>query len=61
MSKIGSINLELTEFIENMGIEHTPDQLTDNERTAVKIELVNTIEKNSCESDCPHKLMLGLL
>jgi len=44
-----------------MGIENTPDQLTDNERAAVKIELINTIEKNSCESDCPHKLMLGLL
>jgi|JI7StandDraft_1071085.scaffolds.fasta_scaffold153659_3 hypothetical protein len=61
MSKIGNINLELTEFIEAMGIENTPDQLTDNERAAVKIELINTIEKNSCESDCPHKLMLGLL
>lgn len=61
MSKIGSLNLELSEFIESMGIENTPDQLTDGERDAVKDELNNTIVANSCESDCPHRQMLGLL
>ena len=61
MSKIGNINLELQELIEDMGITHSVSELTDEERTAVKSNLSETIRTNSCEVDCPHILMLGML
>lgn len=60
MSKIGNINYYLQELIEDMGLD--PSQpLSDEEREAVKANLRETIRTNSCEADCPHNLMLGLL
>lgn len=61
MSKIGNVNLMITEIAEDLGIENDPSNFTDNERAEVKAELNNTIVANSCESDCPHRQMLGLL
>lgn len=61
MSKIGSINLELEEHLSFMGIDHSVSELTDEEREAVKDNLKETIRTNSCETDCPHVAMLGLL
>lgn len=61
MSKISEINLLVTEIAENMGIENSPSNFTDDERAAVKANLAETIRTNSCESDCPHRAALGLL
>lgn len=60
MSKLGTANLELQELIEDMGLD--PSQpLSDEVREAVEDNLKETIRTNSCEADCPHRIMLGLL
>lgn len=61
MSKIGTINLDLQELVDEMGIENSVAYLTADEREAVKNNLRDTIKTNSCEADCPHRTMLGLL
>jgi hypothetical protein len=61
MSKIGTINLDLQELVDEMGIENSVGNLTTDEREAVKANLRETIRTNSCETDCPHVQMLGLL
>lgn len=61
MSKIGTVALDLQELIDEMGIENSVTNLTNDEREAVKSNLSETIKTNSCEADCPHRLMLGLL
>lgn len=61
MSKIGNINLELTELAESMGIENTPANFTEDEKRAVRANLNETIRTNSCEVDCPHRQMLSML
>ena len=61
MSKIGSLNLEITEIAEDLGIENDPANFTEAEKQAVKSELETIISTNSCESDCPHRAALGLL
>ena len=61
MSKIGNVNLMITEIAEDLGIENDPANFTDAERAAVKAELETIISTNSCESDCPHRAALGLL
>lgn len=61
MSKIGNLNMDLQDIIDEMGIDATPASLTEDEREAVKSNLNETIRTNSCEVNCPHKLMLGLL
>lgn len=60
MSKLGTANLELQELIEDMGLDYS-QPLSDEVREAVKANLLETIRTNSCEDDCPHRLMLGLL
>ena len=61
MSKIGNVNLYLTEIAEDLGIENDPANFTDEEKSAVKAELETVIATNSCEADCPHRQALGLL
>ena len=61
MSKIGNINLDLQELVDEMGIDNSVANLTNDEREAVKANLRETIRTNSCEADCPHQAMLGLL
>lgn len=61
MSKIGNINLDLQELVDEMGIDNSVANLTNDEREAVKANLRETIRTNSCETDCPHVQMLGLL
>ena len=60
MSKIGNLNMELQDLIEEMGLDAT-QPLSEETREAVKANLRETIRTNSCEADCPHNLMLGLL
>ena len=60
MSKIGDVNLQLQELIEDMGLDAT-QPLSDDVREAVKSSLNETIRTNSCEANCPHNLMIGLL
>lgn len=61
MSKIGNVNLLITEIAEDLGIENDPANFTEDEKAAVKAELETIIKTNSCEADCPHKQALGLL
>lgn len=61
MSKIGSVVLDLEDLISEMGIQHSVTELTTDKREAVKDNLKETIRTNSCETDCPHVAMLGLL
>ena len=61
MSKIGDINLMVTEIAEDLGIENDPSNFTESERTAIKAELETIIQTNSCESDCPHRAALALV
>lgn len=61
MSKMSTINLDLSDLIDDMGIEHSVTDLTETEREAVKANLSETIRTNSCEADCPHVQMLGML
>lgn len=61
MSKIGSVVLDLEDLISEMGIQHSVTELTTDKREAVKDNLKETIRMNSCETDCPHVAMLGLL
>ena len=61
MSKIGNVNLEITEIAEDLGIENDPANFTDEEKYAVRMELESIVKKNSCEVDCPHRAALGLL
>ena len=61
MSKIGNVNLMITEIAEDLGIENDPANFTDTEKAAVKAELETIIKTNSCEADCPHRAALGLL
>lgn len=61
MSKMSTINLDLQELVDEMGIDNSVGSLTTDEREAVKANLNETIRTNSCEADCPHVAMLGLL
>jgi len=61
MSKIGNVNLMITEIAEDLGIENDPANFTDAERAAVRAELETIVSTNSCEVDCPHRAALGLL
>lgn len=61
MSKIGNIVLDLEDLASEMGIQNSVTELTSDEKEAMKANLRETIRTNSCETDCPHVQMLGLL
>lgn len=61
MSKIGNIVMDLQDLLGEMGIDNDVTNLTADEKEAVKANLRETIRTNSCEADCPHRAMLGLV
>lgn len=61
MSKLGTVIIELEEVIQSMGIDHSVSELSSDERDAVEANIKETIRTNSCEADCSHQYMLGLL
>lgn len=61
MSKIGNIALELQELIDELGMNTEVTNLSKAEKQVLKDNLKETIRTNSCEADCPHRQMLGLL
>ena len=61
MSKIGNIALDLQDLIDELGMNTEVTNLSKVEKKVLKDNLNETIRTNSCEADCPHVQMLGLL